>query len=339
MLRPLSKVMVLLAFLAFSASCGGESANAEEPSLQLPSVLQPIRHPDNNLGSSAKIALGKELFFDVRLSRNDRLACATCHDPAKGFSNGERFALGADGKPGTRHVPSLINVGYSTALFWDGRAATLEEQALLPIQNPSEMDLPLDTLVKKLQGIPAYRDRFKTVFGGEVTPPRIGQSLAAYQRTLISKDTPFDRFLKGDKKSLTPAAARGMELFFGQARCAVCHQGANFSDGKYHNIGSADAKDQGRRAVTGNAKDHGAFRTPQLREIGRTAPYMHDGRFKTLREVVNHYNFGGVTDQQNDHRDEQLQVLYLGEDQVDDLVAFLAQGLTSRLIAHNRLKD
>jgi cytochrome c peroxidase len=171
-----------------------------------------------------------------------------------------------------------------------------------------------------------------------VAPPRIAQALAAYQRTLISNDTPFDRYLKGDRSSLTPGALRGLRLFFGQARCAVCHSGPRLSDEKYHNIGTADPKDPGRRAVTKNPKDHGAFRTPQLREVGRTAPYMHNGRFRSLEDVIQHYNFGGVTDEANDQRDEELRVLYLSEDQVADLVAFLRVGLTSPLAAKARAK-
>jgi cytochrome c peroxidase len=292
----------------------------------LPPPLPQLNRPGD---SSESIDLGKQLFFDVRLSRNDRVSCATCHDPAKAFTNGERLAVGVDGKRGVRRVPRLVNVAHSESFFWDGRAKTLEEQALVPIQHPDEMDMPLPALEKKLVAIPDYRDGFRRTFGDEVTEKRIGQALAAYERTMISNDTPFDRWLKGDKSSLTPAAVRGMELFFGEARCAICHKGPNLSDGKFHNIGVSDPDDPGRQAVSRNEKDHGAFRTPQLREVGRTGPYMHDGRLKTLAEVVRHYNFGGVTDERNDHRDEELRVLYLGDDQAADLVAFLRDGLTT----------
>lgn len=296
------------------------------------SPLGPVEHPQDNPASPAKIALGRELFFDARLSRNNHISCASCHDPEKGFSNAEQFATGIDRQPGKRHVPSLINVGYSQPLFWDGRAQTLEAQALLPIKNPAEMDMDLDVLVKKLSGVPAYRMQFERVFRGPVTAKRIGKALAAYERTIISNNTPFDRYLRGNQKSLTTRAKRGMTLFFGRARCSLCHKGSELTDNEFHNIGSLDPnlpQDPGRRAVTGDAEDEGAFRTPQLREIARTAPYMHNGKFQTLKEVVQHYNFGGVTEQENDHRDEILEVLYLSEDEVDDLVAFLKEGLSS----------
>lgn len=297
----------------------------------LPGPLPAVKHPQTNPATPAKLALGRELFFDTRLSRNGQIACATCHDPDKGFSNGERFAVGIDEKRGQRNVPGLINVGHAGSLFWDGRSATLEEQAIGPIDNPDEMDMRPAALATKLNGITRYRKQFQDVFDGEATPERIGMALAAYERTLVSDDTPFDRFLRGDRKAMSEQAQRGMKLFFGQARCAVCHKGPNFSDDRFHNIGTADGLDDlGRRAVTRKEKDQGAFRTPQLREVGRTAPYMHNGRFRTLVEVVNHYNFGGVTDEQNDYRDPELEVLYLGEDQVDDIVAFLVEGLTTQ---------
>jgi cytochrome c peroxidase len=193
------------------------------------------------------------------------------------------------------------------------------------------MDMRLDALVQKLDGIPEYRRQFQAVFGGPATAQRVGQAIAAYERTIVSRATPFDRYLKGEKQALSPAAVRGMQLFYGQARCFVCHQGPNFTDDDFHNIGIVDdhEKDPGRRGVTGKKADQGKFKTPTLREVARTAPYMHNGRFQSLEEVVQHYNFGGVTDEANDYRDEKLQVLYLVEGQVKDLVAFLTEGLTT----------
>lgn len=303
---------------------------ADDP-LPLPKPLPAVTHPADNPATPAKIALGKELFFDPRLSRTEKVSCATCHDPAKGFSNGERFAAGVDGKEGTRKPPSLINVGYNRAHFWDGRAATLEEQALVPIQSPAEMDMRLDALVQRLNGIPGYRQQFQAVFGGTATAERIGQAIAAYERTLVSRETPFDRYVQGDTKALSAGAMRGMRLFYGEARCVVCHKGPNLTDDDFHNIGIFEEgqPDPGRRAITNKPADQGKFKTPALREIGRRAPFMHNGKFKTLYEVVQHYNFAGVTDQANDYRDEQLRVLYLVESQVDDLVTFLNEGLTS----------
>ncbi len=299
---------------------------------ELPSLPKPLSPPKNSLqnaSTAAKVTLGRKLFFDKRLSSDNRISCATCHDPAKGFSNGKNVAKGVSGKKGSRNVPTLFNVAYHSSFFWDGRASTLEEQALQPIQNPVEMNMPLPSLEKKLNRLKSYRKQFAEVFGGKVTAKRVAQAIAAYERTIISRNTPFDRFLRGDKKSLSPAAARGMRLFYGQARCFVCHKGPNLTDNGFHNVG-VPSSDPGRRNVTGRKEDQGKFKTPTLREIATTAPYMHNGHFKTLKEVVKHYNFGGVTDAPNDYRDELLEVLYLGEDQVDDLVTFLKEGLTSK---------
>jgi len=317
-------VLVLVSLLALGRLVAEEA-------LPLPGPLPEVQHPADNPATPEKIALGKELFFDPRLSRTDQVACASCHDPARGFSNGERVATGVAGKLGTRSVPSLINVAYNRFQFWDGRASTLEEQALVPIQDPREMDMRLDALVQKLNGIAEYRRQFQAVFGGEATAQRLGQALAAYERTIVSGDTPFDRYLKGEKQALSRAAVRGMQLFYGQARCVLCHKGPNFTDDDFHNIGIVGDRPQdlGRRGVTGKQADQGKFKTPTLREVARTAPYMHNGRFKTLSEVVQHYNFGGVTDEANDYRDEQLRVLYLSEEQAKDLVAFLTEGLTA----------
>ncbi|OAI55080.1 hypothetical protein AYO44_02775 [Planctomycetaceae bacterium SCGC AG-212-F19] len=323
--------LCLVGFLAGSfAVLERGRLGADEP-LPLPKPLAEVTHPADNAGTPEKIALGKELFFDPRLSRTERVACATCHDPAKGFTNGERVSIGVEGKKGTRKPPSLVNVAFNRTHFWDGRSATLEEQALVPIQDPSEMDMRLDALVQRLNDIPGYRKQFQAVFGGPATAPRIAQAIAAYERTIVARDTPFDRYLRGDTKALSAAATRGMRLFFGDARCVVCHKGPNFTDDDFHNIGvpHGGQPDPGRRAVTSKPADQGKFKTPALREIGRRAPYMHNGHFKTLPEVVQHYNFAGVTDEANDNRDPELRVLYLVEDQVNDVVTFLTDGLTS----------
>jgi cytochrome c peroxidase len=298
----------------------------------LPKPLPAVQHPADNPATPEKIALGKQLFSDPRLSRTEAVSCSTCHDPARGFTNGERVATGVDGKKGTRRPPSLFNVAFNRTFFWDGRAATLEEQALVPIQSAAEMDIRADALAKKLNGIEVYRQQFQKVFGGEATPQRIAQAIATYERTILSRDTPFDRYVQGDSRALSAQAVRGMKLFFGDARCVLCHKGPNLTDDDFHNVGIVEdgQPDPGRRGVTGKPADQGKFKTPSLREVGRTAPYMHNGRFKTLTEVVQHYNFGGVTDAANDYRDPQLQVLYLVEEQVADLVAFLREGLTTR---------
>jgi len=295
--------------------------------------LAEVEHPCDNPATDAKIALGEQLFFDPRLSRTGRVSCATCHDPAKGWSNGKRFGRGVKGRQGSRNVPALLNVAFNRSYFWDGRADSLEQQALAPIQNRAEMDMPLDKLVRKLNGIDGYRRRFQDVFGEEATATSVAKAIAAYERTILSRDVPLDRFLRGQEKALPEAARRGMKLFFGEARCHICHSGPNFTDQKFHNIGigiGGESPDLGRAEITGSSDDRGAFKTPSLREVAHSAPYMHDGSFETLEEVVEHYNFGGVTVADNPQRDDALQVLYLSEAQVADLVAFLKEGLSSR---------
>jgi cytochrome c peroxidase len=330
LVSPLRPVSITASAVALLLALGPLSA---EGPLPLPGPLPAVRHPADNPATEAKIALGRELFGDPGLSRTGQVACASCHDPQRGFSNGQRFGIGVEGRAGTRNVPGLVNVAYHRTLFWDGRAGSLEEQALAPIRDAREMDMDLDALVARLNALPGYRRQFQAAFGGQATAARLAQALAAFQRTLIVADTPFDRYQQGDRQALGPAALRGMELFFGQARCALCHKGPNFSDDEFHHIGVPDdgVPDPGRRAVTGRPGDQGKFRTPGLRDVGRTAPYMHNGAFATLHAVVEHYNFGGVTGQANDHRDELLRVLYLNETQVDDLVAFLAEGLTRQV--------
>jgi cytochrome c peroxidase len=296
-------------------------------------ALPPVVHPPDNLPSQSKIALGKQLFFDPRLSRTNRISCATCHDPARGWSDGRSFSTGVDDQLGSRSAPSLINVAYNRSQFWDGRAGSLEEQALEPIQDSKEMDMSLETLAEKVNGIAGYRRQFRDVFGSDASSRSIAQSIAAYERTILVVETALDQFLQGDQNALTPSAQRGMQLFFGHAHCHLCHAGPNLSDNKFHNIGiglKAKVFDTGRQKISRRGADRGAFKTPSLREIARTAPYMHDGSFKTLQDVVWHYNFGGVTNEANDDRDDALEVLYMSDQQVDDLVEFLKEGLSSQ---------
>ena len=323
-------------FLLLACCCGSVCGllSAAEP--QLPGPLPVFKHPRENPASPEKIALGRQLFFDPRLSRNDKIACATCHDPTRGFTSGTATAKGVDGAPGRRNVPSLYNAAFNQSHFWDGRAATLEEQALHPIENPAEMDLQREALVAKLKDIAEYREMFAAAFSEEpISAQRVAQALAAYERTIISSDTPFDRHLRGDQEALAPAAKRGLQLFYGDAGCVKCHQGPELTDHKFHNIGIGletednGPKDNGRREVTKRDTDQGAYRTPSLREVAHTAPYMHDGSMESLTDVVRHYNFGGVTGENNPHRDGLLEVLYLSPDQVADLVAFLREGLSS----------
>jgi cytochrome c peroxidase len=290
-----------------------------------PAGLPPVPHPKDNPPTPEKIALGKQLYFDPRLSADDTISCASCHDPKKGWSNAEQFATGVGGKKGGRNAPSVINSAYYTFQFWDGRAKTLEEQALGPIQNPIEMNLTLEKAVEKLNAVPGYREQFQKVFGTEATSDGIAKAIAAFERTVLSGDAPYDRFKAGDQSALSEAAQRGMKLFFGKANCSACHSGANFSDSAFHNIGY-DSDDVGRVAISKLPGDTGAMKTPTLRDIAKTAPYMHNGGLKTLEEVVAHYNRGGNG---NPYQDEEIYPLKLTDAEMADLVTFLRDGLAS----------
>ncbi len=291
-----------------------------------PKGLAPIVHPKDNAPSDEKISLGKQLYFDPRLSVDNTVSCATCHDPKKGWSNGEAVATGVGGKKGGRSAPSVLNTAYYTIQFWDGRAATLEAQALGPIQNPIEMNMDLDKVVEKLNAIPGYKEQFQKVFGTDVTSDGIAKAIAAFERTVLSGDAPYDHFKAGDKMALSEAAQRGMKLFFGKANCSACHSGPNFSDSAYHNIGY-DSPDEGRFAISKIQGDTGAMKTPTLRDIARSAPYFHNGETKTLEEVVSHYNKGGNN---NPYQDEEIFPLKLTDAEQADLVLFLKEGLASK---------
>ena len=315
-------------FLALvpTAVCGAEPEAALP---EIPLGLPPLRVPENNPLTPEKVLLGQQLYFDTRLSRDNTVSCASCHDPEKGWSNGERFATGVGGQKGGRSAPTIINAAYSRFQFWDGRADGLEEQALGPIQNPIEMDLTLTELVGRLNAIPGYKRQFQQVFGTDATAENVAQAIAAFERTVLSGDAPYDRYKAGDESALSPAAQRGMKVFFNKGHCSACHSGASFSDGGFHNIGVGmddPAPDPGRKAVTGLAGDMGAFKTPTLREIARTAPYMHDGRFATLEEVINFYDKGGTP---NPWLDEEIFPLKLTDQEKADLATFLREGLSS----------
>lgn len=300
-----------------------------EDAFVVPKGLPPLRIPEDNPMTAAKVALGKQLYFDKRLSVDNTISCASCHDPKKGWSNSEQFATGVGSLKGGRNSPTIINAAYFALQFWDGRAKHLEGQALGPIQNPIEMNMKLEEVVDRLNKIPGYKSQFQKVFGTEVNDVAVAKAIAAFERTVLSGDAPYDRFKAGDKQALSEAAQRGLKVFNNKANCAACHSGANFSDGAFHNIGiGMDAKepDVGRYAVTKLVGDRGAFRTPTLREVARHAPYMHDGSLKTLEEVVDWYDKGGHP---NPQLDEELFPLKLSADDKADLVTFLKEGLAS----------
>jgi len=306
---------------------GSDAANGAIPAL--PKGLDKLPIPDDNPLTAEKIALGRQLYFDTRLSRDSTISCASCHDPKKGWSNGDRFATGVREQIGGRSAPTIINAAYAPLQFWDGRATGLEGQALGPIQNPIEMDMTLGEVVDRLNKIEGYRNQFQKVFGTDVTERGIAQAIASFERTILSGDAPYDRFKAGDTSALSESAQRGMKLFFGKARCSACHVGANFTDQAFHNVGigtDADKPDEGRQAISKLLGDRGTFKTPTLREIARTAPYMHDGSVKTLEDVIEHYDKGGVA---NPQLDEEVFPLKLNDQEKADLVTFLREGLSS----------
>ncbi len=290
-----------------------------------PAGLPEVKHPADNPSTPEKIELGKQLYFDPRLSADNTISCASCHDPQKGWSNGEQFATGVGGAKGGRNSPTVINSAYYKLQFWDGRAKSLEDQAVGPIQNPIEMKMTLDEVLPKLNQIQGYQDQFQKVFGTEVTADGIAKAIAAFERTVLSGDAPYDKFQAGDAAALSESAQRGMKLFFGKASCSSCHIGPNFTDSAFHNIG-LDSTDVGRKAISKLDGDQGAMKTPTLREIAKTGPYMHDGSLKTLEEVVAHYNKGGNG---NEFQDEGIFALKLKPEELADLVTFMTKGLSS----------
>lgn len=306
----------------------GHKAYAGEP-VTLPTIAgleDPNTYvPAENPLTKEKIELGRAIFFDKRMSKDNTIACASCHMAKKGFADGMPVSTGIKGQKGGRSAPVSFNRVYSKAQFWDGRAATLEDQSIGPFTNPIEHGFANhDEMVAKMKKMPGYRKLFQEVFGGEITIQDVGRAVASFQRTVLSGNSAVDKYdIGGDQNALSDSARRGLELFRGKARCTRCHSGFNFTDEKFHNLGIGwdDNKvDLGRYMETKNPEDIGAFKTPTLREISRTAPYMHDGRFKTLEEVVKFYNQGGV---KNPHQDNTIIPLEMTDDEQQDLVAML----------------
>ncbi len=315
------------AFLLAGAAPKSQMAKEEEFELEIPLGLDEdaFQVPETNPLTKKKIELGHLLYFDKRLSRDGSIACASCHIPSLAFTDGQPVSQGIKHQQGGRSAPTSINRGFGKSHFWDGRAATLEDQSVGPFFSPVEHGFQSkEELVAKLNKIKGYRKLFQEAFGAEITVETLGKAIASFQRTLISGNSAFDRFdYDGDEKAISESAKRGRKLFFGKARCNLCHFGTNFSDEKFHNIGvgwEGETLDVGRFHVTKKQEDMGAFKTPTLREVSRTAPYMHDGRFPTLMEVVNHYNRGGV---KNPFQDNQIIPLELTEKEKKDLVEML----------------
>lgn len=317
--------------------------------------LPPVPVPEDNPITPEKVELGKRLFFDARLSADGSLACVSCHLPDQGWTTNTPLSPAYPTNMERRNSQTLINVAYHKALLWDGRAGALEKQALGPIQNPLHMNQNLDLLVEKLKAVPDYVERFQKVFGTSVSPEGLGKALAAFERTLITRNAPFDRYMEGDRHAISESALRGMELFKGKARCILCHNGPNFSDSQFHNLGVPaapllahplvqaairfDAKrmnvqeyqqvkeDLGRYLVTKEEQDKGAFKTPTLRNVTQRDPYMHNGVFQSLEEVIDFYDRGGGA---VSGKSPLVQPLGLTPQEKRDLLAFL-QALAGEL--------
>jgi cytochrome c peroxidase len=279
-----------------------------------------IPFPKDNPYTPAKAALGKMLFFDTRLSRDRNLSCASCHNPSFGWEVPFSTAIGAGGKPLPRHAPTALNQAWSKNLFWDGRAPTLEAQAKGPLEAPGEMDLAMGVAVSRLKDVQGYTTAFQKAFPGEgLSEATILKAIATYERTLVTGDTPFDRWIRGDDKALGADAKRGFVVFTSKANCAACHTGWNFTDDKFHDIG-LPTEDVGRMGVTKDAADRHAFKTPSLREIAARAPYMHHGQMPNLEAVVTHYMTGG---QRRPSLSPLMKPLALSAQEIQDLTAFM----------------
>lgn len=348
----------------------GICAAAEDVPFGISRDLIQFVTPKDNPTTADRIELGKKLFNDKRLSADNTVACATCHDADAGFTARLATAKGIRDQVGKRNSPTVLNAMFMSTQFWDGRAGTLEEQATLPILNPIEMGMKDgNQVVAKLAAVPEYKAEFRKVFGREINYPDIGRAIAAFERTIVSGDAPIDHFLAGKQDALTPAQRRGWSLFNGKARCNSCH-GFNptqsfFTDNLFHNIGVAahkqdfvklasraeravnsgnveevdrmaletDFSELGRFLVTKNRADIGAFKTPQLRDIAITGPYMHDGSLSTLWDVMDHYNKGGVP---NPFLDGGIQRLGLNEGEINDLVELMDAFTSSRFAQQSK---
>ena len=343
--RLVATMGISLLFVCADASAG----NLE------PVKVKAIPVPEQNAQTPEKIELGKKLFFDRRLSGDGTMSCVTCHDPEKAFTDGLELSLSYPTTRNWRNSPTLVNVAFQKYLFLDGRALTLEEQALFPMMSAFEMNRNLDFVEEVIRSVPEYVDEFQKVFGGEVTRERMAMAIAAFERTIISVNSPLDKYLKGDKK-LSDDAKKGLELFMGKAKCGDCHFGVNLSDDQFHALNVPEnpehqrdpriaatrrfvakvyhyedyrnlADDPGRYLITKDKKDWKAFRTPTLREVARTAPYMHNGIFATLDAVIEFFDKGGGKG------NTALKPLGLDDKEKTYLKTFLAEALTGEDIA------
>lgn len=296
-----------------------------KPPLGIDSNFADLKEPP----TPEKVRLGRWLYFDKRLSGDGTLSCASCHAPENAFSEKTPVSTGIKGQKGNRKAPSFVNQAWTLYphFFWDGRAASLEEQALGPIANPIEMGSTHETMLGTLSKLNGYKTYFKEAFGtDEITKDRVAKAIADYERTRMSGNSAYDRFNAGDKTAMSPEAQKGMELFSEKAECNQCHLGQNFTDSLFHNLGigwNAKTKkfsDEGRFVISKKKEDKGAFKTPGLREVTKHPPYMHDGSIGTLAEVVQHYNKGG---NKNPRLSPKIRPLHLSDEEVKAIVKFM----------------
>ena len=317
--------LIVAALMGVVPTHAGALASSPSMRLQIPLGLDTYMSiPEENPLTRRKVALGRRLFSDRLLSRDRSLSCASCHDPRRAFTDGRPVSRGVAGRKGTRNAPTLINRGYGATHFWDGRARSLEEQVVQPIQNPKELDLTLAEVVIRLRDRRSYRRRFQMAFGRQVEAQDLALALASYVRTILSGRSRYDRYLSGERKALSVQARKGLQIFRGKGNCTACHLGPSLTDEQFHNTGVAWHEDRfldaGRFEVTDKPQHLGAFKTPTLREIDRTAPYMHDGSLRSLEEVIEFYDRGANP---NPTLDPEIRPLNLTLDEKAALLAFL----------------
>ena len=294
--------------------------------------LPQVSIPPSNPLTSQKILLGKQLYFDTRLSKDNTISCASCHSPSMGWSDAGPTSSGINKQLGGRRSPPVSNAAYNPLQFWDGRAPSLEEQAKGPIANPVEMGNTHLVMLRTVQDIPGYVDEFKHAYGeSTLTIDQVADAIASFERTVVTTDSPFDRFVKGDIRALTSQEKKGLEIFNGKGHCTACHWGGNLSDGRFHNLGAPQTgplkEDNGRYDVTKDPQDKGKFKTPTIRDVALRAPYLHSGSEKTLEDVVEFYNQGGGKGVNN--LDPMMVPLGLSKAEVKALVAFMTRAMTS----------
>ncbi len=316
---------VTVAFLSVLVAVAATSSSAPAALPRLKALYRrppAVPYPAGNTRTPAREQLGRALFFDPRLSGSGAMSCATCHNPGLSWGDGLPLAIGDGQQPLDRRTPTILNLAWAPALFWDGRAESLEEQALGPIGSTKEMNLDLADMVARLRGIEGYRDLFAAAYPGEpIAPETVAKALATFQRGVVSGQAPFDRWIAGDERAISGAAVRGFVLFNEKARCSTCHTGWRFTDDGFYDIGVAD-DDIGRGKVLPDiALAHFAFKTPTLRNVATRAPYLHNGSAATLEDVIELYDRGGVA-----HRPSlspEIKALALTPSEKKDLVAFL----------------